>query len=45
MSRVHHYEITGAGRIDYRYSAEYTTTAGADAHRVVQVVSIDVGSH
>lgn len=45
MSRVHHYEITGGGRIDYRYNAEYTTTAGGDPHKVVQVISIDLGGH
>jgi hypothetical protein len=45
MSRVYHYEITGGGRLDYRYNAEYRTSSSGDAHRVVQVISIDLGGH
>jgi hypothetical protein len=45
MSRVYHYEITGGGRLDYRYNVEYRTGTGGDAHQVVQVISIDLGGH
>lgn len=45
MSRVFHYEITGASRVDYRYNANYTTSDDSDAHPVVQIISIDLGSH
>lgn len=45
MSRVYHYEVTGASRIDYCYNAEYTTSSDGDAHPVVRIVSIDLGSH
>lgn len=45
MSRVLHYEVTGAARVDYRHNAEYRTAPGGDAHKVVQIVSIDLGSH
>ena len=44
MSRVYHYEITGGGRVDYRYNAEYRVGRG-DPHRVVQIVLIALGSH
>ena len=46
MSRVYHYEVTGAARVDYRYNPKYTTdSADADEHKVVQIISIDLGSH
>lgn len=44
MSAVYHYEITGAGRVDYRYKREFVAHRG-DPHPVVQIVSIDLGSH
>jgi hypothetical protein len=44
MSRVHHYEITGGGRVDYRYNREYVASQG-DPHPVVQIISVDLGSH
>lgn len=47
MSRVHHYRISGAGRVDYRFNPEYQVkgTPPGDKHRVVQIISIDLGSH
>lgn len=44
MSRVHHYRITGAGRIDYRYDPKFVADGG-DEHPVVQIISIDFSSH
>ena len=44
-SRRIHYEITGAGRIDYEYHAAYRANPDGDAHRVVRILSIDLGSH
>lgn len=45
MSRVYHYEITGAARLDYRYNAQYRTGRHGDPHKIVQIVSIQLGSH
>ena len=42
MSRVFHYEITGGGRVDYRYNKEYQVKGSSDAH---QIVLISLGSH
>lgn len=44
-SRRIHYEITGAGRIDYEYHPTYRASPDGDAHRVVRILSIDLGSH
>ncbi|MFF1818493.1 hypothetical protein ACFVWG_14425 [Kribbella sp. NPDC058245] len=44
-SGVYHYEITGAGRIDYRFNRTYRVSPGSDAHAVVFIISIDLGSH
>lgn len=44
-SRRVHYEITGAGRIDYEYHAEYTGGAQGDKHPVVRILAIKLGSH
>lgn len=44
-SRIFHYEITGGGRLDYRFNARYMTSADADPHKVVQIISIDLGGH
>lgn len=43
-SRVLHYEVSGAGRVDYRYNPKTIATKG-DEHPVVWIVSIDFGSH
>jgi hypothetical protein len=44
-SDVHHYEITGAGRINHQFHPEYTGGAKGDKHPVVRVTSIDISSH
>ncbi|MBM0127575.1 hypothetical protein [Pimelobacter simplex] len=44
MSRVYHYELTGAARVDYRFNPEYIASQG-DKHRVVQIVLVALGSH
>jgi len=45
FSRTIHYEISGAGRINYQYSDAYTDGARGDAHRVVIILTIDLTSH
>jgi hypothetical protein len=44
-SRTIHYEVSGAGRIDYQYNAASTEGALGDAHPVVKILVIDLGSH
>lgn len=44
-SRRVHYEITGAGRIDYEYHGTYKTRADGDEHPVVRILVINFGSH
>lgn len=44
-SRTIHYEISGAGRIDYQYAEKTTEGALGDVHSVVKILSIDLGSH
>lgn len=44
-SRRIHYEITGAGRIDYEYHPRYEGGAEGDQHPVVRILRIDLGSH
>lgn len=44
-SRTVHYEITGAGRINYQYNAAYRVSSDADAHPVVIIRTIELGSH
>lgn len=44
-SKTIHYEITGAGRIDYQYNAAATDGARGDPHGVVKILTIDLGSH
>lgn len=44
-SRRVHYEITGAGRIDYEYHATYKTSADGDEHAVVRILVINLSSH
>jgi hypothetical protein len=44
-SRTIHYEISGAGRIDYQYADATTEGTKGDAHSVVKILSIDLGSH
>lgn len=45
FSKTVHYEITGAGRIDYQFCNEYETTSEGDKHRVVMILTITLGSH
>jgi hypothetical protein len=44
-SQTIHYEITGAGRIDYQFNPAATDGARGDRHGVVKIMSIDLGSH
>ena len=44
-SKTIHYEITGAGRIDYQFNPSATEGARGDPHGVVKITSIDLGSH
>jgi hypothetical protein len=44
-SKTIHYEITGAGRIDYQFNPAATDGAHADPHGVVKILAIDLGSH
>lgn len=44
-SRTIHYEISGAGRIDYQYVNQYTGGAHGDPHPVVFILTIDLSSH
>lgn len=44
-SRTIHYEISGAGRIDYQYNPQSIEGAEGDPHPVVKILAIDLGSH
>jgi hypothetical protein len=44
-SKTIHYEISGAGRIDFQYNANSSEGDQGDAHAVVKILSIDLGSH
>lgn len=44
-SRTHHYEVSGAGRIDYQYHNRYQVSEDSDAHPVVAILTINFGSH
>lgn len=45
FSRTIHYEISGAGRIDYQYNDAYTGGAHGDPHPVVFIRAINLSSH
>ncbi len=45
FSRTIHYEISGAGRIDFQYHDAYTGGAGGDPHAVVRILTIAHSSH
>lgn len=45
FSRTIHYEITGAGRIDYQFSDQFRTSPQSDEHRVVRILTISLDSH
>jgi hypothetical protein len=40
-----HYEISGAGRIDYQFNPESREGALGDPHGVVKILAIDLSSH
>ena len=44
-SRTVHYEISGAGRINYQFHDSWTTAQGGDSHPVVIILEIALGSH
>jgi len=44
-SKTIHYEITGAGRIDYQFNPSTTEGSRGDPHGVVKILTIDLGSH
>lgn len=44
-SRTIHYEITGAGRIDYQYATSTREGDLGDEHSVVKILTINLGSH
>ena len=44
-SRTIHYEISGAGRIDDQFNPDSTEGTQGDAHGVVKILTIDLGSH
>ena len=44
-SRTVHYEISGAGRIDYQFVNEFRIGGTGDAHPVVLILTIDLTSH
>jgi len=45
FSATIHYEISGAGRIDYQYCNAYTGGAEGDPHPVVFILTINLSSH
>ena len=45
FSRTIHYEISGAGRIDYQYHDAYQGGSFGDAHPVVFIRAINLDSH
>lgn len=44
-SKTHHYEVSGAGRIDYQYHNAFAGGAASDTHRVVAILTINYSSH
>ncbi len=44
-SRTIHYEVSGAGRIDYQFADATDEGSTGEAHAVVKILSIDLGSH
>lgn len=44
-SRVYHYELTGAGRVDYQFHPKYVGGAVGDEHAVVRIINITMSSH
>lgn len=44
-SRTIHYEISGAGRINYQYAPATTEGTRGDPHHVVKILTIDLATH
>ena len=44
-SKTIHYEISGAGRIDYQYNSSSNEGSNKDPHGVVKILTIDLSSH
>jgi hypothetical protein len=44
-SKTIHYEITGAGRINYQWCEDYKTSPEGDPHPCVFIMTIDMNSH
>lgn len=44
-SPTYHYEVSGAGRINYQFHNQYKTSKTKDKHAVVFILSIDYSSH
>lgn len=44
-SPTYHFEISGAGRINYQFHNSYKTAVDGDEHPVVFILSIDYSSH
>ena len=42
-SKTIHYEITGAGRIDYQFNPSATEGPRGDPHGAVKILTIDLG--
>ncbi len=45
FSRTIHYEVSGAGRIDYQYNEAFSDGRYGDRHAVVLVIAINLSSH
>lgn len=44
-SAVHHYSVTGPGRVNYRFHTTFKGGSARQQHKVVKIVSIELGSH
>lgn len=44
-SEVYHYEVSGPGRVDYRFHGAYTGGEHGDPHPIVEVLRVDMSSH
>ncbi|WIB34402.1 hypothetical protein [Curtobacterium sp. MCSS17_005] len=44
-SRTYHFEVSGAGRIDYQFDNAHRTTPDGDEHRAVFILTISYSSH
>jgi hypothetical protein len=44
-SKTIHYEISGAGRLDYQYNANSSEGTKGDTHGVAKIMTIDLSSH